>query len=512
MRDFAGWSADATYLWPRWFVLRCVGAVYLIVFGGIIAEGPALVGAHGILPMAGLCAHLQELFPHGLERFLRAPSVFWFGGNPVLVAFLPWVGLAAAAALLLNLWPRLALFTCWGVMLSFVSMWQLFSPSIVDPLVLEVALLCIPFAPAGLRPGLGAASPPPAIAVFALRWLVFRIMFESGLIKLFAGNPHWRDFTAMDIVHETNPAPTVLAYFAFHLPHAYHLGELALTFVAELAAPLLAVFAGRRGRWFALGVWIVLQAGIQATANFGWLNTSAIALAVLLLDDQMLAAAAQKLRWRRFVQPPVPAPPSPGGWRRRALMALVALHGAVTVYVFAGTLAGRVSPPAPDPVRQPLDYLFRDFRSANSYVPFATFHDVRYELEFAGSNDGGATWRTWPFRYKPQAEDRMSPFLAPRFARFETALQLALDEQSPVIPRIAAQLLRRNPEVMALFASDPFPDRPPMVVRMLVHRYAYTDRATHRQTGRYWNKEYQGDFSAPLYLDERGEIKQAALP
>ena len=35
-------------------------------------------------------------------------------------------------------------------------------------------------------------------------------------------------------------------------------------------------------------------------------------------------------------------------------------------------------------------------------------------LEFAGSNDGGVTWRTYPFRYKPQREwDRMAPFLAP---------------------------------------------------------------------------------------------------
>ncbi len=125
---------------------------------------------------------------------------------------------------------------------------------------------------------------------------------------------------------------------------------------------------------------------------------------------------------------------------------------------------------------------------------------MRDEVEFAGSNDRGATWRAYPFRYKPQREDRMSPFLAPRFCRFEATLQLVLDGRSPVslIPDVARELLQNNPEVIGLFASNPFPDAPPGMVRMIVYRYTYTDLKTHRETGRYWNKTYVGEYAPPL--------------
>ena len=259
IRDFAGAGGEASYLWPRWIVLRAVGLVYLLIFSGIIVEGRALIGPHGLVPVADYCEKLRGIFPHGLERLIRVPSLFWLSTDPAMITVLQWGGLGAAVALILNLWPQMALFTCWATFLSFVSTWQMFSPTIIDQLLLETALLCIFFAPAGLRPGLGSKSPPRAIATFMLRWLLFRIMFGSGLIKVFAGDSHWRDLTALDVMYETSPSPTILGYFDAHLPHAYHVFEIALTLTAELVAPVVAVFGGRRGRWFALGSWVLLQ-------------------------------------------------------------------------------------------------------------------------------------------------------------------------------------------------------------------------------------------------------------
>jgi hypothetical protein len=125
---------------------------------------------------------------------------------------------------------------------------------------------------------------------------------------------------------------------------------------------------------------------------------------------------------------------------------------------------------------------------------------VRDDIEFAGSNDGGRTWRPYPFRYKPQREDRMAPFLAPRFGRFEATVQLVLDsgQQTALVPAIARELVQGNPDVIGLFASNPFPDAPPTLVRMIVYRYKYTDLKTHRETGRYWTKEYVGDYAQPV--------------
>ena len=38
VKDFSGLEGDATYLWPRWIVLRAVGFVFVLVFAGIIDQ------------------------------------------------------------------------------------------------------------------------------------------------------------------------------------------------------------------------------------------------------------------------------------------------------------------------------------------------------------------------------------------------------------------------------------------------------------------------------------------
>ena len=49
---------------------------------------------------------------------------------------------------------------------------------------MEASFLGSFYAPRGLRPGLGAASPPSRAALWLMRWEWFRIYFESGMVKL----------------------------------------------------------------------------------------------------------------------------------------------------------------------------------------------------------------------------------------------------------------------------------------------------------------------------------------
>jgi hypothetical protein len=516
MKDFAGLGGDATYLWPRWLVLRAVGLVFIVVFGGIIEEGQVLVGPHGLTPLAEILAGLHERYPHAIVAFLRAPGLFWAGAGAGMIAAAAWGGLVAAVALVLNLWPRMALFGCWLALLSFVTTWGVFSASQVDQLMLETALLCIPFAPAGFRPGLGAASPPRPIAVFMIRWLLFRIMFEAGLVKILTHDSQWRNLTAMEIMYETSPFPTILGYYAHQLPHAFHLGEIALTFAAEIVAPLLAVFGGRRGRWRAIAVWTIFQSGIHLTNNFGWLNTASIALGVLLLDDQMLATAAARLRLRRAgdwlagkaarLSAPVPGP-----WSRHSLRAALWLHFVLGLYFFR-ILYGQPVDKFPYVLAKPLKFVFEDFHSANPYTLYAGLTPVRYGIEFEGSNDAGVTWRTYEYHYQPQRVDRMPPFIAPWYPRFETTLHVEATrpEPSALYEVVAAQLLQRDPGVTGLFLKDPFVDHPPAIVRILAYQFKFVDPATHRKTGAFWRKELKGEYLPMMYLDAQGQVAAAA--
>ena len=94
VKDFSGLGGEATYLWPRWIVLRAIGIVYLFVFGGIIHEAQALIGPDGIVPAASLFEHLGKLFPNSLEAILRAPSLLWLSSGAGMITALSWLGLA----------------------------------------------------------------------------------------------------------------------------------------------------------------------------------------------------------------------------------------------------------------------------------------------------------------------------------------------------------------------------------------------------------------------------------
>lgn len=503
IRDFSGLAPGASYLWPRWAVLRAVGLVFVVIFSGIIAESSALIGPNGLLPLPRLLEQARAASPGMLEAVLHRPSLFWINSSPAMIEAVEWGGLLAAIALVLNLWPRLALFICWAALLSFARVWVIFSEPQLDWLMLEVALLCILFAPAGIRPGLGGASPPSPLALFMMRWLLFRVMFGPGLAKLIYGDPHWLNLTAMDVLYESAPSPTILGYFNHHLPHAWHVVEWGLTFVAEILAPLLAVFGGRRGRWIALASWITFQIGIQLNCNYGWLNTAAIGLGLLLLDDQMLTRATGFLRrhlpaWSLPAPAGIPPVAARTRWSTYAVGAGLWAHFALSIAVYW------------DPESVPRVLLAHG--SNNAFKLYARIDPVHRVTEFVGSNDGGRTWRPYEFFHYPQQLDRMSGFIAPRFPRFEGTLQIVLatrPEPHSIYAIVAGHLLAQNPEVLRLFRQNPFPEKPPQMIRMANYRYRFTDLATYRSTGHFWKREYLGDYLPMLYLDARQKIIHA---
>ena len=56
------------------------------------------------------------------------------------------------------------------------------------------------------------------LALWLLRWLLFRLMFESGWVKLLSGDPSWWHLTALRVHYETQPLPTWIGWYAHQLP------------------------------------------------------------------------------------------------------------------------------------------------------------------------------------------------------------------------------------------------------------------------------------------------------
>ncbi|HXB99836.1 MAG TPA: lipase maturation factor family protein, partial [Terriglobales bacterium] len=180
---------------PRWIFLRALGCIYFSAFFSLVFQIRGLIGPEGILP-AG--EYLRAV--SGSVGYIRGlwfvPTLLWLASGPHMLMALCWVGMGASLLLALNLWPRGMLVICFLCFLSFVSAAQDFSGYQSDGMLLEAGFIALFFAPAGFRPGMGAASPPSRASLFLLLWEWFRIYFESGVAKIIGGDPEWRNFTA----------------------------------------------------------------------------------------------------------------------------------------------------------------------------------------------------------------------------------------------------------------------------------------------------------------------------
>jgi hypothetical protein len=469
------------YLWPRWLFLRALGLIFLSAFYSFAFQIHGLIGERGILPAGDYLALVHRELS-GVRQLWYAPTLLWLGSGDTALTLVVAAGILCSLLLVANVFPKLTVGLCTLLFLSCIAALQDFSSYQSDGMLLEAGLLSVFFAPPGLRPGLGTTTPPSPLSLFMLRWEWFRIYFESGLVKLLSGDPHWRNLTAMDEYYQNGPLPTWIGWYVQHLPHWYHAGTVVITLLVELVI-VWAVFLPRPFRLTCAAVVTMLQIGIIATANYAFLNYLVLALGVLLLDDRFLA------RWL-----PVPHV-EPATANARHPITLWAERIALG-YLFCATLVAFFAQSRfaawglPFRVLDPL-------RVANAYGLFAVMTEARYEIEFQGSRDG-VLWVAYPFRYKPQDPTEHPGIYAPYQPRFEWNLwfaSLGPWQQSPWVVQAQRRLIEGSPAVLRLFRRDPFEGKPPALVRTALYQYWFTDLATKRRTGAWWRRTELGPFT-----------------
>ena len=443
-----------------------------------------LYGARGIAPTQEL---LDGLAPRlGRARLHRVPSVFWWtGASDRALVNGTRAGQLLALALTLNVAPRASLAALWALYLSYASTGRAFLSFQWDVLLLETSMHALLVVPGGLRPGMGARE-PSALDLALMRWLVFKLYFESGLAKLQSGDKTWRDLTAMAIHHETTPLPTRLGWYAHQLPLPAQKVSTAATLALETAAPFLA-FLPRPLRLAGFWSFTGLQAGIAATGNYGFFNLLTAVMGVWLLDDRDLA---------RLLPEPGPAERTPP-WRH----ALKAAAAAPLAVLSLRELAARFDQPKRTPpwVDRLADWA-QPLRSVNGYGLFSVMTLERPEIQLEGSHDGIA-WRTYPLRYKPGDVRSPPRWVAPHQPRLDWQLWFAALSSPPGwFLALLGRLLEGSPEVLALFERNPFPEGPPKMVRATLWRYRMSDRATRKATGAWWTRGRLGTYVAPAAL------------
>jgi hypothetical protein len=496
---------------PRWIVLRALGLIYCSAFISLLFQIRGLIGPAGILPAGRYLGAVAESFGPW-TRYWFAPTLLWVASGSHALMAMCWIGLAASLLLTVNVWPRAMLLICFLCFLSFVGAAQDFSGYQSDGMLLEAGFVAVFFAPPGWRPGMGYKHPPSRASLFLLQWEWFRIYFESGLVKLLSGDQEWRHLTAMDEYYQNGPLPTWIGWYIQHLPHWFHVATAFSTLALELVIVWM-LFLPRRWRIVCFLIVTPWEVGVIFTANYTFLNYLVLTLGFLLLDDRFFHG------WvRREAEPPngVEAGTEAVKAARRlvsdfglaASAVLLSLVGYVTTVELISMVFGRLPLPM-----QPVTML-EPFRIANQYGLFAVMTRGRYEIEFQGSDDG-QSWVPYPFRFKPQALDRAPGIYAPYQPRFEWNLwfaSLGAWQQNPLVPRTEERLLTNDPDVLALFAGNPFAAGSPRQVRAVLWQYWFTSIPQKRTTGDWWTRKLLGVYAPVLERDDQGRVGIVAMP
>lgn len=482
--------------------LRALAVIYLIAFASLWSQLEGLVGSKGILPadqfMSGAKAQVKAN-GLGLDRFRLLPTLCWFNASD---SFLHWqcaAGVGLALLLLIGIAPAPCLFLLWLIYLSLSAVGRDFLSFQWDILLLETGFLAIFFAPLQLWPRPACATPPSRLVLWLLRLLLFKLMFQSGCVKLMSADSLWRNLMALTVHYETQPLPTWIGWYAHQLPLWFQKSSCAIMFGLELLIPFL-IFAPRRPRIFAAALLALLQLLILLTGNYTFFNWLTLVLCVTLLDDFFLLRMFGFLSRRPMegAKPEIASvrlltSAATKHWRRVITVPLAAVVVPVTGLQLLVTFG--LQPPVLQPIAAVHQWI-APFRSLNLYGLFAVMTPSRPEIIVEGSNDG-VTWLPYEFKYKSGDLKRRPAFVAPHQPRLDWQMWFAALgrwQDNPWFGNFCGRLLQGSPEVLALLEVNPFPDRPPRSIRATVYDYRFTNLEQRRQTGDWWRRENPREY------------------
>ena len=458
---------------------RAIALIYAVAFASFGMQARGLIGSDGILPVGDFLRGVRANY--GGSVFWRLPTLFWWAHSDYTILSIAWGGFAIALVAAVARRPaggyvKAAFALLWFYYLSIVMAGQVFMSYQWDLLLLEAGFLVIFLRPVWPR-------------IWLFQWLIFRLVFESGLVKLQSGDPTWRNLTALSYHYQTQPLPTVLAWYMFKLPLWFQEASTVFTFVVELGLPLL-MFGPRRLKQIAAIGTILLQLLIFLTGNYTFFNLLAIALALFLLDDAF---------WRGLFRRPAPAATFSSHANRFVTAALF-----VVIMLLSCTQLMAMFSSAPRALRRIADAA-APFGIVNGYGLFAVMTTARPEIEIEGSRDG-VTWQPYVFRYKAGPLNRAPGWIQPLQPRLDWQMwfaALGTYRDSPWALRFILKLLDGSKPVLALMERDPFGGTPPAHIRATVYEYRFTTFEERRRTGNWWKRDMVGPWLPPLSLKGR---------
>jgi hypothetical protein len=476
---------DAQGYWlARLFFLRGTALVSLIAFINALNQFRPLCGEHGLLPAPAFIKQVP---------YAQSPSLFYLAPRDSAFGIAAWLGIVLSGIALSGFSERYGTWfsmliwaSIWILYLSFVNVGQTFYGFGWESILLEAIFLAI---------FMGAAkTTPQRIPLWLVRWLLFRIMFGAGLIKI-RGDECWRNLTCLNWHYETQPMPNPLSWFFQWMPEWSHKGGVLFNHFSELIVPfgyfLPQPYASAAGI-----ITIVFQFSIMVTGNLSWLNLLTLILAFPMIDDKFWAWAIGL-----FTHFSAPFTTAPLRIEIYLQFAVAALTVALSIPVVVNMLSAR----------QLMNFNYNPFHLVGTYGAFGSVTRPRYEVVVEGTDSeilsSASSWREYEFKGKPTDLKRMPPQIAPYHLRLDWLMwfaALSSYRDQPWFLPFVARLLQGDGPTLSLMQGNPFPSHPPRYVRAQLYEYHFTTPAEHRASGNWWKRQFAGTYLPPVSLDTPG--------
>jgi len=485
-------AKQPTYWLTRFLILRLLGLVYFFAFLSLARQVLPLIGEHGLTPIQPFLQDVVWYRGSRWEGFKAYPSLFWVDASDALLQRLAWLGCALAVPVLLGYANAILITVLWALYMSFVHVGQIWYGYGWEIQLLETGFLaiflCQPFDP---RPFPRRA--PPTVVIWLFRWLIFRILFGAGLIKV-RGDACWRDLSCLYYHYETQPIPNPLSWYAHFAPRWFHRGGVIFNHVTEIGMPWL-VFGPRLARHVAGVVMLGFQIFLILSGNLSFLNYLTIVPVLACFDDELLARVLPERLVRRAAEAAQRAAPS------RLQQAVAVTLAALIAFLSIAPVANLLSP------GQVMNTSFGALDLVNTYGAFGSVGKVRYEIVLEGTSDetiGEATrWKPYEFLCKPGDLRRRPCVISPYQPRLDWQIWFAAmstPKGAPWVVHLVWKLLHNDRGVLSLLANNPFPEAPPRYIRARYFRYEFAPPRS--SGGAWWKRTYVDDWLYPLSIGD----------
>jgi hypothetical protein len=482
----------------RFALLRLLGVVYVFAFLAAARQLVPLVGHDGLTPADTFMEAVARASGSRWDGFLRLPSLFWLHLSDSTLLACSWTGFTLALVVAAGFANAFVLGALWVLYASIVPVGQEWYGYGWEIQLVETGFLAIFLVPlVDGRPFPRRA--PPAAVIWLLRWLIARIMWGAGLIKL-RGDPCWRQLTCLDWHYETQPIPNPLSPFFHFAGRPLHRAGTVMNHVTELAAPAFAFLPPPLARG-AGALMLAFQILLILSGNLSFLNWLTIVPVLACFDDGLLRRLLPRRLVARADRAAAEAVPS------RAQGILAAALVALVVLLSIPPVINLLSP------HQAMNTAFTSLPLVNTYGAFGSVGKERFEIVFEGTeaataDDPKAAWKEYEFEAKPGNPSRRPPIVAPYQPRLDWAIwfaAMATPRQYPWTVHFVWKLLHNDPGTLSLLADNPFPKAPPRFVRARFYRYRFAPLRDPQ--GRWWIRELAGEWLPPLSSEDPGLLR-----